>query len=89
MDHSQTLNPAGLEPTRATARSGAWAQALKSPLLLGLLVLLGVQILAAIGLSLGGRDSLTPAPLDSLLLPCCHAGPPSPSHPAPKRGKRS
>jgi hypothetical protein len=69
MDHSQTLNPAGLEPTRATARSGAWAQALKSPLLLGLLVLLGVQILAAIGLSLGGRGSLTPASLDSPLLP--------------------
>ncbi len=67
MDHSQTLNPTGLEPTGATARSGAWAQAVKSPLLLGLLMLLGVQILAAIGLSLGGRGSLTPAALDSPL----------------------
>lgn len=68
MDHSQAINPKGLEPAGATGRSGAWAQALKSPLLLGLLVLLGVQILAAIGLSLGGRGSLTPASLDRPLL---------------------
>jgi hypothetical protein len=36
--------------------------------MLGLLALLGVQILAAIGLSLGGRGSLTPTSIDSPLM---------------------
>ena len=62
MDATETLNS-----SVKTARSGAWTQALNSPLVLGLLALLGVQILAAVGLALGGRGSLTPASLDSPL----------------------
>jgi hypothetical protein len=62
MDATGTLNS-----LTKTARSGAWAKALNEPLILGLLALLGVQILAAVGLALGGRGSLTPASLDSPL----------------------
>ena len=66
MDQSQALNPT--RHVGAASRSGAWTQVLKSPLLLGLLALLGAQILVAVGLSVGGRGSLTPAALDSPLL---------------------
>lgn len=63
MDLSQALNRG-----QRRASPGAWSQALRSPLPLGLLALLGVQLLAAIGLSLAGRGALTPAALDSPLL---------------------
>ena len=66
MDHSQALKTT--RPDGAASRSGALAQVLKSPLLLGLLALLGAQILVAVGLSVGGRGSLSPAALDSPLL---------------------
>jgi len=68
MDQSQTLNSTGPGPAGVVSPSGAWVRALKSPLLLGLLALLGVQILVAVLLSVGGRGSLTPAALDSPLL---------------------
>jgi len=63
MDANDTL-----KTPESTLGSRAWTQALTSPLMLGLLALLGVQILAAIGLSLGGRGSLTPTSIDSPLM---------------------
>lgn len=63
MDATETLTT-----PMQTSGSGAWTQVLRSPLVLGLLVLLGVQILAALGLSLGGRGALSPAALDTPLL---------------------
>lgn len=63
MDATETL-----KTPMKTAGSGAWTQVLRSPLVLGLLVLLGVQILAAFGLSLGGRGALNPVALDTPLL---------------------
>jgi hypothetical protein len=68
MDHSQTLGVNQTTTSHTATPRGPWGQALRSPLLLGLLVLLGLQILAAIGLSLVGRGALTPAALDSALL---------------------
>jgi Domain of unknown function (DUF4340) len=49
-------------------RTNPWVEALRTPLALGLAVLLGIQLLAAIALSLGDRGSLAPAALDSPLL---------------------
>lgn len=63
MDQSQAL-----KPSQTPAPFGVWIQALRSPLLLGLLALLGAQILVAIGLSLGGRGALSPDALESSLL---------------------
>lgn len=68
MEQSQTLGVNENAIGQTTTKPGPWAQALRSPLLLGLLALLGVQLLAAVGLSLGGRGALTPAALDKGLL---------------------
>ncbi len=62
MEQTATLNP-----VPASKGSNAWLEALRTPLALGLAALLGVQLLAAIALSLGGRGSLVPAALDSLV----------------------
>lgn len=69
MDHNQTAVSHVAASGGEGSRSGAWIQALSSPLLIGLFALLGVQILAAILLSVGGRGALVPVPLDSPLLP--------------------
>lgn len=63
MEQTATLNP-----VPASKGSNAWLEALRTPLALGLAALLGVQLLAAIALSLAGRGSLVPAALDSSLL---------------------
>ena len=60
--------PANLNPVPDSKRTNPWVEALRTPLALGLAVLLGIQLLAAIALSLGDRGSLAPAALDSPLL---------------------
>ena len=60
--------PANLKLVPDSKRTNPWVEALRTPLALGLAVLLGIQLLAAIALSLGDRGSLAPAALDSPLL---------------------
>lgn len=57
-----------LNPSQTNIGWGAWGEALRTPFVLGLLALLGAQILGAIGLSLVSRSALTPSALDSPLL---------------------
>lgn len=52
----------------AARAANPWIKALSTPLALGLAALLVAQLLAAIGLALGGRAELSPTALDSPLL---------------------